>query len=51
MAIDVWSFFGGEIQWAAVPWVAEMYGCDDLDTLCRLLGHVRNHRARALREE
>jgi hypothetical protein len=50
MAIDVYQFFGGDVQWAAMPWVAEMFGCDDLDALCALVGHVRNHRAQAMRD-
>jgi hypothetical protein len=50
LALDVWSFFGGEIQWNAVPWVAELHGCNDLDTLCALLVGIRNHRAQAMRD-
>jgi hypothetical protein len=36
--------FGGEINWAALPWVAEMKGCEDIDRLCELLVTVREHR-------
>lgn len=39
--------FGGEIVWSALPWVAEMHGCEDLDTLCELLVAVRAHRIEA----
>lgn len=39
---------GGEIEWSAVPWIAEMHGCDDLDTLCELLMTIRAHRIEAM---
>lgn len=36
--------FGGEINWPALPWIAHMHGCDDLDTLCALLLAMRDRR-------
>lgn len=43
LAITVWNRMGGEIQWAALPWIAEHYGCDDFDALVDLLVCIRAH--------
>lgn len=45
----MWAQFGGEIDWSAVPWIAEMKGCNDLDTLCELLLAIRAHRFEAMK--
>ena len=31
LAIKAWNLMGGAIDWAALPWVAEYLGIDDLD--------------------
>jgi hypothetical protein len=36
---------GGEIQWPAVPWLAELYGVVDLDGLVELLLAIRKRKA------
>lgn len=41
LAIRVHKMMGGDISWPALPWIAEMLGCDDLDTLCFLLLTIR----------
>lgn len=35
---------GGEIHWPALPWLAEMYGCDDFDSFVAMLVLIRTHR-------
>ena len=30
-ALLAWNLMGGAIDWAALPWVAEYLGIDDLD--------------------
>lgn len=35
---------GGEINWPSLPWIAEMYGCDDFDNFVSLLVVIRNHK-------
>jgi hypothetical protein len=39
----LWNLMGGEIQWAALPWLAEWVGCEDLDGLVELLVTLRTH--------
>jgi hypothetical protein len=50
LALKVWRIFGGEIEWTALPWVAEMLGCDDIETLTDLLGTIRTHRYDAMKD-
>lgn len=41
--MKLWNLMDGEISWAALPWIAEAHGCDDLLTLTKLLVTIRNH--------
>lgn len=41
----------GDIEWSAVPLMAEMLGCDDLDGLTAGLVAIRAHRNEKLEHE
>lgn len=43
LAIRAWNLMGGEIQWPALEWVAEMFGITDLDLFVRQLVVIRDH--------
>jgi hypothetical protein len=43
LTLQVWNLMGGEINWTALPWMAELLGCDDLDGLVDLLVTTREH--------
>jgi hypothetical protein len=43
VALRAWNLMGGEIQWPAVPWIAEWLGCDDVDELLEALVTIRDY--------
>ena len=43
MAVDMVRMMGNRVDWAGVPVLAFVMGCDDLDTLFPLLEVARDH--------
>lgn len=43
MAWKAWNLLDGEINWAALPFIAELLGCDDLDGLVAGLRVIRTY--------
>jgi hypothetical protein len=41
LALEAWNLMGG-LDWSALPTVAEILGVDDVETLARLVAHLRN---------
>ncbi len=43
IAIEAWNLMGGEIQWAALDAVGEMFGVEDVDLFVHQLAAIRDH--------
>lgn len=41
----------GEVNWSALPFIAEMFGCDDLDGFVAALVAIRAHRNEKLEHD
>lgn len=41
--LDIWNLMGGEINWAALPLLAEMKGVQDIEMLIIGLTAIREH--------
>lgn len=42
-ALAIWNLMGGEIDWAALPLLAEMKGVQDIDLVIIGLTAIRDH--------
>jgi hypothetical protein len=45
LAIRVWNLMGGELDWAALPVLAEMVGIEDIEQLIVQLAAIRTWQA------
>lgn len=43
LAVRAWNLMGGEIQWHALEWVAEIFGIQDMELFVHLLVAIRDH--------
>jgi hypothetical protein len=45
LAIKAWNLMGGQIDWAALPVIAEMMGAEDIEPLIVRLAAIRDWQA------
>ncbi len=43
IAVKAWNLMGGEIQWSALEFIAELFGIQDMDIFIHQLAAIRDH--------
>jgi hypothetical protein len=43
VAVKAWNLMGGEINWSALPIIAELTGYQDIEELIHYLATIRDH--------